>query len=246
MMNNEKTITMNARPKAAAGNSNAASDSNYREKIHKYGISTSLILIAMFILVPLSIQLIFHIDVEAGKTLRAFAAAILVFAPTAVVEFFSYAPILGAGGQYLAFTTGNIMNMKMPAATSALKITGIKPGTNEADPIIMIAIGVSSITTVLILCIGLVLSAQLLPLLSSETLKPAFDNIMPAIMGAVATPVLIKSWKIATVPCILAAIVTIALGYSFVSANQSYLLPGFLVISVGWAYILYRKNGKKA
>ena len=216
----------------------------FESKIHKYGKITSFGLCALFVFVPLAIQLSFGIKIDTAGTFLAFTAAIAAFGPAALTEFISYAPILGAGGQYLAFTTGNIMNMKMPIATSALKLSGIEPGTKEAEPITMIAIGVSSIVTSLILFFGLLLSAQMLPVLQSPQLSPAFDNIMPAILGAVAAPILTKNLKLSSVPCILAAILTTAVGYSTVSANQSYLLPVFLVIAIAWAYFLYRRSDK--
>lgn len=31
-----------------------------------------------------------------------------------IVEIFTYVPMLGAGGSYLSFVTGNISNLKLP------------------------------------------------------------------------------------------------------------------------------------
>ena len=31
-----------------------------------------------------------------------------------IVEVFTYVPMLGAGGSYLSFVTGNISNLKLP------------------------------------------------------------------------------------------------------------------------------------
>jgi len=219
---------------------------NFESKVHRYGKITSYALCLLFIAVPLAIQLSFGIGIDFAGTLVAFVAAISAFGPAALTEFVSYLPILGAGGQYLAFTTGNIMNMKMPVATSGLKISGIDPGTPEAEPISMIAIGISSIVTTVILFFGLILSAQMLPVLQSPALAPAFDDVMPAILGAIAAPILTKNLKLSSVPCILAAGLTIIAGYSAVAAKQSYLLPIFLVIAVAWSYFLYKKDNAKA
>jgi hypothetical protein len=36
-----------------------------------------------------------------------------------IVETFTYVPMLGAGGAYLSFVTGNISNLKLPCALNA-------------------------------------------------------------------------------------------------------------------------------
>ncbi|WP_100066170.1 hypothetical protein [Miniphocaeibacter massiliensis] len=214
----------------------------YEKKLHRYGKFTSYLLSLTFILVPLGIQLIYGIKIDIMKTLGAFLAAFMVFGPTALVEFFSYPAILGAGGQYLAFTTGNMMNLKIPVSVSGMKVCHVEPGSKEAGPVSMIAVGVSSIVTTLIVFVGMLLSAQLLPVLESEFLKPALDNVMPAIMGSLAAPIFFKDWKTSSVPCILAGILTLMMGYAKFSAKQTIMLPIFLIVSVAWAYILYKRK----
>jgi len=227
-------------------NDQATATINFENKVHRYGKITSYALCLLFVLVPFSVQTAFGVEVDFQKTLLAFTTAMTVFGPAALTEFVSYVPILGAGGQYLAFTTGNIMNMKMPVATSGLKLAGVDPGTPEAEPITMIAVGISSLVTTAILFLGLMLSAQMLPTLQSPQLAPAFDNIMPAILGPVSAPILVKNLKQSSLPCALSAVLTIVLGYGTIAARQSYLLPVFLVISVAWAYFLYKRRDTEA
>ena len=223
-------------------NDQVAATANFENKVHRYGKITSYALCILFFLTPVAVQTAFGIEVDFQKTLLAFTTGFAVFGPGAFAEFISYAPILGAGGQYLAFTTGNIMNMKMPVAASGLKLCSIDPGTPRAEPITMIAVGVSSLVTTAILFLGLMLSARMLPTLQAPQLAPAFDNIMPAILGAVATPVLLKNLKQSSLPCALSAGLTIILGYSTIAARLAYLIPVFLVVSVAWAYFLYKRN----
>ncbi len=147
---------------------------------------------------------------------------------------------------YQVFITGNTMNMKLPAAQSGQKLAGVKPGSKEADIVSVISIGVSSLVTMVILFVGMLLASWMLPLLSSETLAPAFDNLMPAIMGALLVPKIKQDPVLASVPCIIAAIVTLVLGYATVTMLQTYLLPVFLILSVGWGYFIYRQHQKKA
>jgi len=85
----------------------------------------------------------------------------------------------------------------------------------------------------------------MLPMLQSPSLAPAFDNIMPAILGAVSAPVLIKNLKLSSVPCILAAGLVLTFGYPAVAAKQAYLMPVFLVIAVAWSYVLFKQDSAK-
>ena len=51
---------------------------------------------------------------------------------------------LGAGGGYLAFITGNLINMKVPCAVNARDIVGAKTGTPENEIISTLSIAVTS------------------------------------------------------------------------------------------------------
>lgn len=216
------------------------SNKNYETSLHRLGrISTAVMLVAL-ISVPVAISIIFGIQVEIDKTVAAFIGAFSLFGIIGAIEFFSYAPILGAGGQYLSFITGNIGNLKLPAALSGIKISGYASGSKESEVISMIAIAVSSLVTTLIVFIGMLFVGQFLPVLQSPILAPAFSNLMPALLGALATPVLIKDFRTASLPCLAAAAVTLTLGYPMVARYQSFLMPAFLVIAVGWRFILYK------
>lgn len=219
--------------------------SAYDKKVHNFGLLSSVILILAMVGVPLVIQLASGYAPEFGTLVGAIGGAAAVFVPVAIIEFLSYTPIIGAGGMYMAFITGNIMNMKLPAAQSGLKLSGVQPGSKEADVVSVLSIGISSLVTTAIVFLGMLLASQLLPLLSSETMAPAFNNLMPAIMGALLVPRIKSDPALASVPCILAAIVTIILGYATVAARQTYLLPVFLVVAVAWGYFLYKRRQKK-
>ena len=105
--------------------------------------------------------------------------------------------------------------------------------------------GYHPLLPLLFLFVGMLLASQLMPLLSSPVMAPAFKNLMPAIMGALLVPRIKSDPVLASVPCLLAAVVTLILGYATVSALQTYLLPAFLLVAVGWAYFLYKQRQKK-
>ncbi|MFV0363634.1 MAG: hypothetical protein ACK5LL_11195 [Suipraeoptans sp.] len=214
--------------------------SNYSNRVHFIGTISSILIIVALIGVPAMSQVVFKQKINWGPTLSAMRSALLVFGPVAIIEFLSYLPIIGAGGQYLSFVTGNVMNMKIPAAATGRKIAEVETGSEEGDAVSMISIAVSSIVTTVIVFVGMILAAQLLPVLSSEFLAPAFNNVMPAIMGALGIPIFAKSLKTASVPVILSVTLTLIMGYGAFMSKQGNMMILFLVVSLGWAYILYR------
>lgn len=221
--------------------------SEYDKQVHNFGFLTTIVIIISMVAAPFLALMVSGESINVGATVQAGLSALAIFGPVAIIEFISYLPILGVGGVYLSFTTGNIMNMKLPAAQSGLKLAGVESGSPEADVVAVVSIAVSSLVTTAILLIGMLMAAQLLPLLESPTLAPAFNNLMPAIMGALTVPALVKSPKVASLPTVLAVILTIAFGYAYVASKQTYFLPVFLVISLVWAYFLDKKGllGKK-
>ena len=76
-------------------------------------------------------------------------AGLLKLIPTywtvAVVEVIVYTPMLGAGGTYLSFVTGNIANLKLPCAINAMEGADVKANSEEGEVVSTIAIATSSI-----------------------------------------------------------------------------------------------------
>ncbi len=220
------------------------SRSSYESKLHTLGRwSTAIVLVAL-ISVPLLIGLVFSVQIDLPATGAVILGVISMFGVIGAIEFVSYAPILGTGGQYLSFITGNIANMKLPAAISSVKVSGYAPGTKEAEIVSTIAIAISSLVTTAILALGMVFLSSLLPVLQSPTLSPAFTNMMPALLGALATPFFLKDYRTASVPMLFAAILTLILGYAAISQLQAFLMPVMLAVAIGWAFFLYKKKMK--
>ncbi|MFR4009250.1 MAG: hypothetical protein ACLT0Y_08275 [Christensenellales bacterium] len=56
-----------------------------------------------------------------------------IFWTVGTIEVFTYAPMLGAGGSYLGFVTGNLTNLKVPCALNAMRSAGVEPGSEEGE-----------------------------------------------------------------------------------------------------------------
>ena len=158
------------------------------------------------------------------------------------MEFLIYTPMLGAGGGYLAFITGNLINMKIPCAVNARDIVGAKTGTPENEIISTLSIATSSLVTILVLAFGVLLLTPLQPILQSEALQPAFSNVVPALFGAMAYKYYRNHMNIAVAPLVLMSLLFILVP-SLISSTSMMIIPsGALAIGIAW--LLYRKQQK--
>lgn len=213
---------------------------SYDDEIHAFGRFSTITAIILMFSVPFGIMLYYDVNINWTATFAAALQLCIVFIPTNLIEVISFSPILGSGGTYLSFITGNVMNMKLPAATSALHLAEVEPHSDEGEVVLVLSIGASSITTTIIVFVGMLLLAPLTPILQSEFLKPAFSNIMPALLGTMLFPAFLKTPKYAIVPLILSTLAGVyVVNYG---ANQGYLLICIMIISVIAALLLQRKE----
>ena len=159
----------------------------------------------------------------------------------AVVEVFTFVPMLGAGGSYLSFVTGNISNLKLPVALNALESNGVSAQSEEGDIVSTIAIAVSSIVTTIIIIIGVVLIVPLTPILENPVLKPAFDQMLPALFGALGLVFVSKNWKIAIAPIALMLILFIFVP-AINTSSVGIMVPVGVVVTIVVSRIMYKKG----
>ena len=103
-------------------NKNENGRQQFDARIHRLGITSTLVVWCFFLLVPAAICVIFGLKIDLAATAKAAAPIMLIFAITGLCEKLSMAPIIGPGAVYLASSTGNIQNMKLPAAFNAMKL----------------------------------------------------------------------------------------------------------------------------
>ena len=163
-----------------------------------------------------------------------------IFWTVATIEVLTYVPMLGTGGSYLGFMTGNLTNLKVPCVLNALEAAGVKQGTEEAEVLSTIAIAVSSIVTTVIIAVGVLLLSQIRPFLESELLQPAFDNILPALFGALAAVYVSKNFKIALAPLVF--MIVLFLCVPSLASSVGILVPVGALIAIGVSRVLYKKK----
>ena len=213
----------------------------YLESVHYYGRIWGIALCAVVLAVPFVVALLFGAMPDFKALLSASIAIIPMYWAVGLVEVFTYVPMLGAGGAYLSFVTGNISNLKLPCALDAMNRAEVKASEEEGEIVSTIAIATSSIVTTLIIFIGVLLIIPLTPVLENPVLAPAFDMILPALFGGLAVAFVSKNIKIAIAPMILMLVLFI-----FVPAlnegTVGIMVPVGVLFTVGVARILYKKG----
>lgn len=213
----------------------------YMDSVHRWGRIWGLSLMLLILAYPITVSLIFHAQVNWPAFVKGFIAIGPMYWAVGIVEIFTYVPMLGAGGSYLSFVTGNISNLKLPCALDAMERAGVKSNSEEGEIISTIAIAVSSIVTTLIIIVGVVLIVPLTPLLSSPVLAPAFSQLLPALFGGLAVVFISKNVRLSIAPVILMLVLFIfvpALNASTVGV----MVPVGVVFSLAVARVLYKKG----
>lgn len=184
---------------------------NYFDRVHRWGILWNIGALLMLLSIPVSISLYFGAWPEIKVLWSVLSKLMLLYWVTAVIEVITYVPMLGAGGTYLSFVTGNITNLKLPVGLAAMENAKVRANTEEGEVISTIAIGVSSITTTVIIAVGVLAFAPVLPYIMAEgsAFKPAFDWVLPALFGALGASYFAKHWKLVPLPVIIGVIVLI-------------------------------------
>ena len=215
----------------------------YNNRTHVYGRIFSIISLFLLLAVPFVMGAYLQAMPDIPAFLRTFLAIGIVYLVSAIAEYLIYTPMLGAGGSYLAFITGNLINMKLPCAFNARDIVGAKTGTPENEIISTLSIATSSLVTILVLAVGVALLLPLQPLLQSEALQPAFENVVPALFGAMAYKSYRGNMKIAAFPLI--AMTLLFLLVPSLTGSTSFMIIPSGAISIGVAYWYYKKGQKK-
>lgn len=217
----------------------------FNDKIHKIGITTALIVGVMFLCVPFGITIVFGIDLDWGKVISISAPIAIIFGITGLCEKLSMSPIIGPGAVYLASSTGNVQNMKLPAALNAMRVMECEEGSDVGRIVSIIAVASSSFVTTFIVFAGMLFLAPIVaPLLSNPMIKPAFDNMFPALLGPMVLPAVMKNYKVASLPFGLAIIFAVLLGSKYTSV-QSIVMVVVIIISLGVFKTVFNKKMKQ-
>ena len=213
---------------------------DFNTSLHRLGKIMMVLTILLLVSVPFAMATLSEASIDGSGFLAGIAKVGIVYIPVSIVEFLVYAPMLGVGGSYLSFVTGNVTNMKIPCAMNARDIAGTEVGTPENEIISTISVATSAIVTTLVIVVGVILMIPLQPVLQSEVLSPAFSYVVPALFGALGLKYFAKSPQIAVIPVVLMSLLCIFVP-SMISQTSILMIPsGGLALLIG--FLLFKKG----
>lgn len=190
--------------------------------------------------VPIIICLKYNAWPAASAVFKGLLGVAPIYWTVGAIEVITYTPMLGVGGTYLAFVTGNLTSLKAPSALNAMENAEVKAGSEEGEVISTIAIATSSIVTTIVIALGVCLLAFISPILDSPALKPAFDNILPALFGGLGVVYISKNWKLSIAPIVFMIILFTAV--PSLAGSVGILVPVGVLIALGAGRIMYNKG----
>ena len=217
---------------------------SYIKRTHRLGRVVSMITLALLVGAPFAIGAMLGAMPNLGAAARGFLSVGLVWTVSSVVEFLVYTPMLGAGGSYLAFITGNLINMKIPCAMNARELVDARTGTPENEVISTLSIATSSLVTIMVLALGVLMLLPLQPVLQSPALAPAFANVVPALFGAMAYKYYRKAPLLSLAP-LTVMVVLFTLVPSLTSSTSFMIIPSG-ALAIGLSYLAWRRERREA
>jgi len=220
----------------AKNTSTLNSNEIFESHVHRIGRITIFTCIVLALFVPVLIWMIFGIIPPIKPLIFGIINVSVFMIPLSIAEIFSFYPVLGPSGIYISYTTGNISNLKVPCAAIGMEAAEVKPATKEGDIISTIAMAGSVIVSELILIMGVILLVPLSGYLKDSVLNPAFEQILPALFGALGAYFILKNYKLAIVP--------LAFGFavSMFTDKITALIPVCVLLAILGARLFYKKG----
>ena len=214
---------------------------SYIDSVHRDGRIWNIGVMLLLLAFPVTVCLLFGILPDWNSLWLGLIATAPMYWAVGAIETVTFVPMLGAGGSYLGFVTGNISNLKLPCALNALEQNQVSASSEEGEVISTIAIATSSIVTTLVIILGVILIVPLTPVLQAPALQPAFAQMLPALFGGLGVAFVSKNWKLALVPIVLMLVLFI-----FVPAlnegTVGIMVPVSALFTIGIGRILYKRG----
>lgn len=214
---------------------------SYMDSVHRSGTIWNLGVMVLLIAFPVAVAVIFGAAPDWNALVMGLISTAPMYWAVGIIETITFVPMLGAGGSYLSFVTGNISNLKLPCAINALEQNEVSASSEEGEVISTIAIATSSIVTTIIIVIGVVCIVPLTPILEAPVLAPAFAQMLPALFGGLGVAFVSKNWKIAVAPVVLMLVLFIFVP-ALNSGTVGIMVPVSVLFTIAVSRILYKKG----
>jgi hypothetical protein len=214
---------------------------SYIDSVHRDGRIWNLSVMVLLLAFPVTVAFLFGVTPDWGALVLGLVATAPMYWAVGAIETVTFVPMLGAGGSYLSFVTGNISNLKLPCALNALEQNEVSANSEEGEVISTIAIATSSIVTTVIIIIGVICIVPLTPVLQAPVLQPAFEQILPALFGGLGVAFVSKNWKISVAPIALMLVLFIFVP-ALNAGTVGIMVPVSALFTIGVARILYKRG----
>ena len=214
---------------------------SYIDSVHRDGTIWNLAVMVLLFAFPIAVAILFKVMPDWAALGAGLVATAPMYWAVAVIETITFVPMLGAGGSYLGFVTGNISNLKLPCALNALEQNNVSASSEEGEVISTIAIAVSSIVTTVIIIIGVICIVPLSPILQASALQPAFEQILPALFGGLGVAFVSKNFKLAIAPILLMLVLFIFVP-ALDSSTVGIMVPVAALFTIAIGRILYKRG----
>ena len=155
-----------------------------------------------------------------------------------LVEPLAYFPILGISGTYMSWLAGNISNMRVPVSAVAQQSAGAEEGSPEGDIASTLGIGTSVLINLAVIMLAVVFGAQIIGVLP-ETVRTAFDFILPAVFGAVLASFAMRNLRL--------GLIALAIAFALTTLNAPIwiTLPGCVFGTIAIGVLMHKSKAKK-
>lgn len=222
----------------------------YIRSMHRLGRMQAIVAIILMLGLPTIVAIVFRTFPDFRQVFSASIGLLAVFVPIAISEMISFTPILGSS-IYLTLITGNVTNLKLPAVTNAFNLLNIEPGTEEADVISAITVSLSTLTTLIIVAIGVLAMVPLKPILTLPVVETATSYMLPALFGSlmlgilgsnIGGGVITKRRLLGAAPAAVIVIVISLISPELVSNLQGFLILFMLPLTYFTSKYLFKKG----
>lgn len=225
-------------------NKNQLFQDMFIKPVGRIGTITILVAVACLFLPGLYLYFFHGLLPPFTPLLKALLAVWSFMVVMGVIEPIVYFPILGFGGSYMSFLTGNILNLRLPVSATVQEVAGTREGSPEAEIVSTLGIAGSVLANEAVMILGVL---AFLPFIGSvqasgSGLSVALDQVLPALFGALGAMMLFKNPKLGLAP--IGAGLIIALFKD--DLPFSITIPPLVVLSIVTARIMYKKGWVKA
>ena len=167
-----------------------------RPSIRVGTITVGLAILASF-LPNLYLLVAYGVWPDLSHMLSAWGSIAIAFGAFYLVEPISYFPIFGTTGTYIGILSGNISQIRLPAASTAQDVIGVEPSSQKGEVVGILAICGSVVTNIIFLTVAVVAGSTLLSFLPEAVTSAMSSFILPSLFGACFASMAVKKYKIA-------------------------------------------------